>query len=261
MNSTRTRSVIFYGVCLLVLVILMTRILTHVLPASLAHELGDESEALPLAILFCAYVQYLRVPWAARHRELLIVSGVLAAAAWVVAWLLLHLSLPSSLVTLNESFVAVGAMIVLACLPRPVPWAPFVSVVLLVVVVAFQSTNFITTQAESVVPIVLAPVALYWADRTILQPDAPVHALRRLIWCVLLLVVPLVARAHVSIGSHHDVLRFERRATEGFIGLLLVHLFFSYWLGDRWAGTVSGRLRTSRGDAVTASGRPNSRLS
>lgn len=255
MHSTRSRSAFFYGACLLILLILASKLLTHLLPGSLAHELDDESEALPIAILFCAYVQFLRVPWDSRRRDLLLVSGLLAVTAWVVAWLLLTLSLPSSVVTLNESFVAVGAMFAIACLPRPAPWAPLLSVVLLIVVVAFESTDFITTQAESVVPIVLSPIAFYWADRTILQPEAPSHPGRRLIWCVLLVIIPVVARAHVSIGSHHDVLRFERRATEGFLGLLLVHVFFSYWLGDRWAVTTPKRLKTSRGDAAAVSGR------
>ena len=253
MTSTRIRSAIFYVAGVLVLVVLATKLLTHVLPGKLAHELDDESEALPIAVLFCAYVQFLRVPWADRLRDLWIVSVALAAAAWVVAWLLLTLSLPSSIVTLNESFVAVGAMILLACLPRPQPWAPLLSLVLLVVVVAFQSTDFITSQAESAVPIMLTPVALYWADRTILDTAAAPNPLRRLIWCVLLVLVPVVARAHVNVGSHHDVLRFERRATEGFVGLLLVHIFFSYWLGDRWA-KPGERPRRLPDDAEVVSG-------
>lgn len=258
MSSTRTRSVLFYGGCLLLLVVLVTKLLTVVLPAGLAHEIDDESEALPIAALFCAYVQFIRVPWGARRRDVWLVTCLLAAASWVVAWLLLTLSLPAGLVTLNESFVAVGAMILYACPSRPVGWAPLLSVVLLVVAVAFSSTNFITAQAESVVPIVLAPLAFDWADRTILQPAAVSRPVRRLTWCLLLVLVPLVARAHVSIGSHHDLLQFERRATEGFLGLLLVHLFFSYWLGDRWSSGARGQVRSAPDDAAAASERPAS---
>lgn len=252
MRSIRTRSSLFYVGCLLLLGVLVSTLLPHVLPGSLAHELDDESEALPIAILFCAYVQLIRLPWAARHRDRWLVSGLLAVVAWVIAWLLLTLSLPASVATLNESFVAVGAMVLFACLPRPIPWAPLLSVLLVAVAVAFSSTNFITEQAESVVPIVLAPIAFDWADRTILQPDAPSHPLRRVFWCLFLIVVPLVARVHISIGSHHDLLRFERRATEGFLGLLLVHLFFSYWLGDRWATTAPRPLKDSPADDVNA---------
>jgi hypothetical protein len=257
MKSTRVRSAIFYGGCLIVLVLFATKALNHVLPERLARELNDESEALPIAILFCAYVQYIRVPWAGRGRDLWLLTGALAAAAFVIAWLLLHLDLPSSIATWNESFVAVGAMILYACLPRPIHWAPLLSIILLVGVVAFQSTDFITSQAESAIPIILVPLALDWADRTILQPDAPSHPLRRLMWCVFLVVVPLVARAHVSIGSHHDLLRFERRATEGFVGLLLITLYFSYWLGDRWAPGPR-KLTMAPAAGVTESARPAS---
>lgn len=236
--------------------VLVTKLLTHVLPAGLAHEIDDESEALPIAVLFCAYVQFLRAPWADRRREVWLVSGLLAAGAWAIAWLLLTFSLPAGLVTLNESFVAVGAMILYACPSRPIRHAALLTGALLVVAIALSSTSFITSQAESVVPIVLAPLALDWADRMILQPSAASHHLRRLSWCLFLVIVPLVARAHISVGSHHDVLQFERRATEGFLGLLLVHLFFSYWLGDRWATGAIGEIRPARADAEAASGRP-----
>jgi hypothetical protein len=108
------------------------------------------------------------------------------------------------------------------------------ALVAIVVIVAFNSTEFVTSQAESLVPIALMPIAFDWADRSILDPTAPDTPQRRAWWCVLLVVVPVISRVHANIGSVHDVLHYERRATEGFLGLLLIHLYFSYWLGSRW---------------------------
>ncbi len=243
-SSLRVKSIIFYLACGLVLLVMTTKALTHVLPAGLAHEIDDESEAFPIAILFCAYVQFLWRPTSRARRSQWPLAVALAVGCWLVAYLLLTLSLPTSVVTLNESFVAVGALILYACLPRPIPWAPVLTLVMLVLLVVFQPTHFVSSQAESLVPIALAPVAFDWADRTILDPAATDAPLRRAVWCVLLVVVPVVSRAHVSIGSSHDVLHYERRATEGFLALLLIHVYFSYWLGSGWRD----RLRAPSAD-------------
>jgi hypothetical protein len=220
----------------LILLVLVTKALTHVLPAGLAHEIDDESEAFPIALLFCAYVQYVRRPQQTAGRSLWPVAAGVAVASWIVAWLLLTLSLPSSVATLNESFVAVGAMVLYACLPRPLPWAPALTVVAVVLLIALQSTHFVTAQAESLVPIALLPISFDWADRTILERHVTDTPGRRAFWCLMLVLVPLVSRAHIDIGSTTDVLHYTRRATEGFLGLLLIHLYFSYWLGPLWRG-------------------------
>lgn len=234
MKSSRIISIIFYAGCSLVLLLMITKALTHVLPARLAHEIDDESEAFPIAILFCAYVQFLWTPASVSKRKGWPLGLVLVALCWLVAWLLLTLSLSSSLVTLNESFVAVGAMILYSLLPRPIPWAPLLGVASIVLIVVFNSTHFVTTQAESLVPIALMPFAFDWADRTILDPGATDTPTRRLVWCMLLVAVPAVSRIHFNLGSVHDVLHYERRATEGFLALLIIHVYFSYVLGDRW---------------------------
>ncbi len=226
--------VIFYGGCLLVLLAMMTKAPTHVMSASLAHEIDDESEAFPIAILFCAYVEFLWKPTPVEDRLRWPIAVGLAAVSWFVAWVLLTVSMPSSVATLNESFVAVGAMILYACLPRPLPWAPALTLVVLALMLVFDASHFVVAQAESLVPIALMPIAFDWADRTILDPTARDNPMRRALWCVFLVVVPVVARFHVNIGSTHDVLHYPRRATEGFVGLLLIHLYFSYWQGSRW---------------------------
>ena len=203
--------------------------------ASLAHEIDDESEAFPIAILFCAYVEFLWKPTRVKDSLRWPIAVGLAVVSWLVAWVLLTVSMPSSIATLNESFVAVGAMILYACLPRPLPWAPALTLVVLALMFVFGGSHFVVAQAESLVPIALMPIAFDWADRTILdsdcprQPDAP-RAVVRVpgSWCRWSL------RFHVNIGSTHDVLHYPRRATEGFLGLLLIHLYFSYWQGNRW---------------------------
>jgi hypothetical protein len=255
-GSTRMRSLLFYAGCLLVLVVLATKALTHVLPGTLAHELDDESEALPIALLFCAYIQFVRRPRAAGSPQLWLITVVLAALSWLVAWLLLTLSLPSSLATLNESFVAVGVMILYACPARPVRWAPLLAVAVLGAMVALHSTNFVTTQAESLVPIMLSPLAFDWADRSILDPRSRLRASRLVGWCVFLLAVVVVSRVHVDLGSMHDVLRYPRRATEGLVALLLVHAYFSFWLRDRRFSPEGNSTVTLPGGDEVASEHP-----
>jgi hypothetical protein len=249
------RTVAFYVAGTLILLVMVTKALTHVLPGVLAHEVNDESEALPIAVLFCAYVQFVWRPPFIGEVGRWPVALSLAAVSWLIAWLLLTLPLPSSVVTLNESFVAVGALIIYACLPRPMPYPLVLGAVLVVLVLVLNSTDFLTAQAESMVPIALMPIAFDWADRTIIDPRAEDNPGRRAVWCVLLVVVPVVARAHVHIASIHDVLHYERRATEGFLGLLLVHVYFSYLLGDRWRR----RTVTGRGEQDPLPGTTNSR--
>lgn len=244
-RSIKTKSAIFYAGCAIVLAVMATHTLNHFLPARFSHEINDESEAFPIAILFCAYVQYLWQPVTHRtHRTRSpwpLAIG-LAVLSWLIAWLLLALPFTSTIKTLNECFVAIGVMILYACLPRPLPWAPVLTVVMLVFIVALNSTHFVTTQAESLVPLALMPIAFDWADRTILDPTAEDTPVRRIWWCVFLVAIPVLARLHIDMASMHDVLRYERRSTEGIVALLLIHLYFSYWLGSDWRG----RFRQSR---------------
>lgn len=251
MLSTRARSFAFYIFCSVVLVVMMTKAHTHVLPGRLAHEFGDESEAFPIAILFCAFVQYLRTPLLATGARRWLVVGLLAVGCWVFAWLLLHLGLPSSVATLNESFVAVGAMILYATIGRPVPHAWAITAALAVAALLLSPVDLVRGQAESVIPIALTPMAFDWADRTILHRDAIDLPRRRALWCVALVVVPLLTRFHLDVGGHTDVLQFGRRATEGFLALLIIHLFFSYWLGPRWRNRTEADV-SSRNGAIPA---------
>jgi hypothetical protein len=231
--------VAFYVVMAISLVVVVTKLPTHVLPGGLAHEIDDESEAFPIVLVFCAYVQFVRRPQLAAGRSLWPWAVAIAVLSWVIAWLMLHVSMSQSLVTLNESFVAIGVMVLYACLPRPIPWSPVITVVAIVLLVVLHSNSFVITQAESLVPIALLPISFDWADRTILDARAEDTPVRRAVWCVLLLLVPLVSRAHVDLGSAHDVLHYPRRATEGFVALFVIHVYFSYILGARWRDDTS----------------------
>jgi hypothetical protein len=252
MTSTRARSLAFYVVASVVMVVMVTKSLHYIVPARFNHEINDEVEAFPIAIVFCAYVQYLW-PSTVRRSVDWFLAAAIAAASWVVAWVLLNLSVPTNTVTLNESFVAIGAMVLYACLPRPISWGLPLGIVLIMLVIVLNHTHFVSVQAESMIPIALMPIAFDWADRSILDPTAVDTPQRRLWWCVFLVAVPAIARLHVNLGSAHDIFHYERRATEGFLALLLIHFFFSYWLGSRWRDRrgVSSATRTGAAAPVS----------
>jgi hypothetical protein len=80
----------------------------------------------------------------------------------------------------------------------------------------------------------------------ILEPGAAATPMRRATWCIVLVMVPVLSRFHLDVGSAHDVLHYPRRATEGFVGLLLIHLYFAYVLRP---GARSGEAADPRSSA------------
>jgi hypothetical protein len=246
----KVKSALFYAAGVIVLAIMATKSVNDFASTRTSREFNDQSEAIPIVLLFCAYIQFVWQAPSQRTRSPWPVAIGLAAASWLTAWLLLESSLPSSYRTWNECFVAVGGMILYANIPRPFRMAPLATAVVIVLIGVFNDTHFVTTQSESLVPLALMPMAFDWADRTILDPEAEDTPGRRAVWCLFLLAVPLIARLHVDLGSMHDVFRYERRATEGMIGLLLVHVYFSYWLGDEWRHRLRRRVAPSEPQPV-----------
>ena len=86
---------------------------------------------------------------------------------------LLASDLPSRWRTLNETFLALALLLPYLQLRRPLPRAlpSGIAVVLLVVVVAFESTAAVTDLAETFGILILAPVAFDLVDRGILDPQ------------------------------------------------------------------------------------------
>src|SRR6185436_1213308 len=109
-----------------------------------------------------------------------------------------------------------------------------------VFIAIFFDSTFVLDQAESLVPLALAGPALDIFDRTILRPQLPDTPGLRLLWMALLLVaaVGLIFAAHWARQDLHGSLRYAidyaQRAAEAYWGWLIIHTFFSYWLGSRW---------------------------
>lgn len=235
MGRTTWRSIAYYVVIAAVLLLIVANKLTLLLPDQLAVQIGRNSESLLFALLICAQIQYLRpVLLRLAHPWLVIVPG--AVFFFVAGYLLEHSSLPPALVTLNEPLIAAGFMLLLIGLPRPLVWAPLIGLGFLVFVIVFFKTAFVLDQAESLVPMVIAPFALDVFDRAILEPEQRDRPRLRGAWCVALVVVGVafMVGARWARKDLHGPIRFGldygERASEAYWGWLLVHFYFSYWL-------------------------------
>ncbi len=250
MTGARARSAVFYVVMAVGLLLLVTKTQKQFLPGGLATQIGHNSEALLFALLVSAEIQVLR---GLRGTARLAFVGVGAVVLVVLGILLLNSDLIPTLVTLNEPLIGSGLVLVYLALPRSPVTGLVSALVVLAVVVVFFDTAVVLDQAESLVPLLLAGPALDVFDRTILQPGRADAPGLRLAWMALLLVVviALMPAAHWARQDLHGPLRYgidyAQRAAEAYWGWLLVHLFFSYWLGARWrTAHRTGAARTDR---------------
>jgi hypothetical protein len=240
MNRTSSRAAIFYVGMALLLLVLVTKFQANFLPSGLSSQIGHNSESVLFAIIVCAEIQLLR---GRRRTPALLVAMVVIALALIGLGLLLEdADLASSIVTLNESLIGSGFVLLYLCLPRSRATAIAVTVLVALYVIIFFNTGFVLDQAESLVPIALAGPALDIFDRTILQPSEPDQPMLRVFWmaALLVLVICLMPAASWARDDLHGGLRYTidylQRAAEAYWGWLLVHLYFSYWLGSRWRG-------------------------
>lgn len=215
----------FFALMVLVLVVLVTKAQQRILPASLARQLGHNSEVFALAILLVAAVLARRRQPPAPAVWHVVIAVALAALGVCV----LYGPVPATVKTLNEPFFggAVLWLYVLVRRPLPRPWT--ISLVLVGVVVVGYHTSVITTQAESIVALVLVPLALDITYRRLLEPGAPdrpaLHGL--LIASLLLFPVLMMAVKRDSFpGPLAEVVRYCSRGTEGFWGVAVALLYF-----------------------------------
>lgn len=233
--TPRTRAAIFYVAVSALLLLIMTKHLADLLPARLASQIGHNSESLLYALLVCATIQVVRSHRPPTSRSWL-VATVFAAACLALAAGLNASDLPSSVVTLNEPLVAAGLTALYVNLPRPVRWPWAWSGVVLVLVVVFFDTQVVLDQAESLVPLMIAPIALDVVDRALLEPDQPDRPGRRLAWCGCLVGVALFAMVVASAvrpdlsGAFDYGVDYAQRAAEAYWGWLLIHVYLGFWL-------------------------------
>ncbi len=238
MSSSVAKACCFYGGLGLLLVLSVTETLTAFLPRGAARQVGHNSEAYLLALVLGLILQWVRpaVHLAARPWVPLVGLAVVFFAI-AVALDQGKDNLSSNYATLNESFFALGAITLYLIVRRPISIALYISLGLLAAIVAFNRTDLVTLQAEGLVAVMLAPVSLDIADPTLVDRGTTDRPGARLLWCFVLLVIPLVFGVLHRVpldGILEEVARFGRRPTEAFLGLLLIHLYFSYLLGKSW---------------------------
>jgi hypothetical protein len=253
-NWQRVVAGLYYGGLIVLLILIITKTLTHVIPGGVGRHIAQDSEGWVLALLLPLWIEYARPRLAGRRSEWVATT---AAALLMFAVLMLlyntH-SIIGSVKTLNETFFALTLLIpYVQPIRRPsryVAWG--LALAVLVLVPALDHTSLmglVTNLAEGIVMLILAPVAFDVTDRGILQPDRPSPLRLRQAWWALLLILPvlfiLVRHAHVG-GTAGAAVYYATRVQEAFVGMLLLELYFAI--------RRSGRLNPDGGTPRAQSG-------
>src|SRR4051812_38859815 len=233
------RVALFYLVLGVLLVIITTKHLADILPTHLAHRISDNSEGYTIAFVACAWLQFVR-PGGRDRRNNLLLSLAGGGICLVIALIFKNAdSLPVSVATLNEAWFALAFLLVYFALPRPLRWAPLLSLAIVIGLLAAHDTSVVVKGAEAWMVLILAPLSFDVFDRAILDPDARESHLLRLVWMAGLIAVPVLAAAlrhHVGHGHAEGIRDYVSRANEAFIGLLIIHAYVGYWARSALAG-------------------------
>jgi hypothetical protein len=230
-GSARVRVVVFYAAFLALLVLIVTKHLGDLLPHGLTNQIGHNSEGYAVAVVACAWVQWV-LPESIRRAvswQAALVGGV---ACLAVAIVFKTAGLPSTIGTLNEAFFGLAFVLPYVHIPGRVRWAGVFSIALVVALLIGHDTSVVQKGAEAWVVIVLAPLGLDVFDRGLLDPPARNGHLLRLAWLAALVVVPLLVAlldGHLGHGHVEGIRDYLAKANEAFVGLFIVHAYFGYW--------------------------------
>lgn len=220
----------FYLLSAAALGLVMTRVAQQILPAGAAIRLGHNSEAITMCLLVSALVHLVRSrakdserPW----RLLL----ALAALGFVMAATLSALrgEVDSVVATLTEAFSAAGFVALYLVAPRSPVLAWVVSGSLLLGIVVFNRTEFVTLQSESLVFAVLLPILMDVVCPRVLNPGGRHRPWATITWCIGLVGLPLLlalVHAQHRPGVLGEAAHYGHRATEAFIAMLVLTLYF-----------------------------------
>jgi len=234
------RTVAFFVAVVVVAQMIDQHEFARFLPEKLATEIGHNREALGLAFIMVAVIQWFR-PWAARQHHPMMMAVLLAAALYLFGWWMLHESCWSSdYYTYSESLFGAAFLTVYVQPRRPMRWGLLVTPAVLVMIVVLFKTGWVLDQSEDLVMILLGPLAFDRFDRRILDRSAPDDRRLRLAWVVSLVTAWLVLWRLAKVvrpdlhGPFDYTVDYGYRAAEAYWGILLVHVYFSYWLGRSW---------------------------
>ena len=227
---------VFYGSLLVVLVAVLVELLPHLIPVGLANRIGHNSEAYLLTVLLALWIQLIR-PRVSADRRAVCITATAAVVCIAVALVLLASDWPSRFRTLNETFLAAMLLIPYVQLSRRPSrrGALAISLGLLCVVAALGTTALVTSLAETLGVLILAPIAFDVVDRGILDEERTTSTPLRLSWYITLVLLPLMfSLLHYRVGLQGvpaEITRYSVRVTEAFLCLLLVELYFAVFLG------------------------------
>lgn len=241
----RNLTVAFYVVLGALLLAIVTGTVAATLPTGAAGRIARNSEAVFYVLAISAWIQF-GLPRARVRRWL----PILVAAAFVALGVaLIASSLPSRLRTLNEPAIAIGVMVAYTVVRRPLPrWAVFAAVLTPVLLIAvgmviaepapgerMEDSNILLQQAEMLVLVLLSVLALDVIDRGILDRHARTSRAARWTFYAALVAIPLVvialgedARVGAEVG--HMLANLLGRTHEGFLGTLILCLYFAVGL-------------------------------
>ena len=157
---------VFYGSLLVVLVAVLVELLPHLIPVGLANRIGHNSEAYLLTVLLALWIQLIR-PRVSADRRAVCITATAAVVCIAVALVLLASDWPSRFRTLNETFLAAMLLIPYVQLSRRPSrrGALAISLGLLCVVAALGTTALVTSLAETLGVLILAPIAFDVVDK------------------------------------------------------------------------------------------------
>jgi hypothetical protein len=240
MGKPWVRSVVFLVALAVVAQMINQHEFARFLGDGLATQIGHNREALGLALIMIPVIQWFR-PWAARRRHPMVPALLLATVLYAFAWWMLHKSgWSSDYYTYSESFFGAAFITVYVQARRPWRRGLLVTPAVLLLMVALHNAGWVLDQLEDLVMIMLAPLAFDLFDRRILDRSAPDRPGLRLGWCAALGVGWFVLwrlAALVRPDLHGPVdytIDWGYRAAEAYWGILLIHVYFSYWLGRSW---------------------------
>lgn len=239
----------FYGAVSVLIFAILFDLLRFALPTALAERVALQSEGLVAALVIAVWIQFVRgrLLNTAKHWPLvLLVSCVLGLSGL----LLITSDLPSQYKTLNETMFALALLLPYLQLNRPllrrIPLA--LSGGLLAIIVLFNRTELVTSLAETLAMLVLAPVAFDMIERGILDVNQPPPSpFRRYSWWAFLALLPVMAsllyQTRMLEGILSEAITYQVRTHEAFVATLLVSVYF---VASRPIPTLRSEARLSR---------------
>lgn len=226
---SRLCAYVLYGVLAALSILIVLEQLDTLLPEGIAAHVSRNNEGIVALLLLSAWIQVLRtrpdISWG--------ITVLVAAALVAVAVLVLVLDVRSTVRTLNEALFAVAVLVVYCRLARPLPrWGWILPAASLLAIITTSHTSWGVDLAETYFFVLLVPVGLDWADRSILEPSEPQHMGRLVSWTVFLVAAPMAFAALRPDQPYENVLeeilRYLSRPTEAFVAVLMLHIVFSY---------------------------------